>query len=98
MRRHFELSKAAIDRWGWYNRNAAINPYLSEGKKTVALEIMEQLDWQVPDYIAISVGDGVHHCGPLEGPEGPVCHRVYRPPAPADLCPGGGMLSAQPGH
>ena len=33
----FELSKQAIDRWGWYNRNAAINPYLSEGKKTVAL-------------------------------------------------------------
>ena len=31
----FALSKAAIDRWGWYNRNAAINPYLSEGKKTV---------------------------------------------------------------
>ena len=27
----FELSKQAIDRWGWYNRNAAINPYLSEG-------------------------------------------------------------------
>ena len=25
----FELSKAAIDKWGWYNRNAAINPYLS---------------------------------------------------------------------
>ena len=54
----FELSKAAIDKWGWYNRNAAINPYLSEGKKTVALEIMEQLDWQVPDYIDSSVGDG----------------------------------------
>ena len=48
----FELSKQAIDKWGWYNRNAAINPYLSEGKKTVALEIMEQLSWQVPDYIA----------------------------------------------
>ena len=27
----FELSKAAIGKWGWYNRNAAINPYLSEG-------------------------------------------------------------------
>ena len=48
----FELSKAAIDKWGWYNRNAAINPYLSEGKKTVGLEIMEQLGWEVPDYIA----------------------------------------------
>ena len=63
----FELSKAAIDRWGWYNRNAAINPYLSEGKKTVALEIMEQLGWQVPDYIAISVGDGCTISGLWKG-------------------------------
>ena len=63
----FELSKQAIDRWGWYNRNAAINPYLSEGKKTVALEIMEQLDWQVPDFIAISVGDGCTIAGLWKG-------------------------------
>ena len=63
----FELSRAAIDRWGWYNRNAAINPYLSEGKKTVTLEIMEQLGWQVPDYIALSVGDGCTIAGAWKG-------------------------------
>ena len=63
----FELSKQAIDKWGWYNRNAAINPYLSEGKKTVALEIMEQLDWKAPDYIAISVGDGCSIAGLWKG-------------------------------
>ena len=63
----FELSKAAIDKWGWYNRNAAINPYLSEGKKTVALEIAEQLGWKMPDYIAISVGDGCTIAGLWKG-------------------------------
>ena len=63
----FALSKAAIEKWGWYNWNAAINPYLSEGKKTVAFEIMEQLDWQVPDYIAISVGDGCTIAGLWKG-------------------------------
>lgn len=63
----FELSKAAIKKWGWYNRNAAINPYLSEGKKTVGLEIMEQLNWEVPDYIAISVGDGCTIAGLWKG-------------------------------
>ena len=63
----FNLSKAAIDKWGWYNRNAAINPYLSEGKKTVALEIMEQLGWEVPDFIAISVGDGCTIAGLWKG-------------------------------
>ena len=63
----FELSKQAIERWGWYNRNAAINPYLSEGKKTVGLEILEQLGWEVPDYIAISVGDGCTIAGLWKG-------------------------------
>ena len=63
----FELSRAAIDRWGWYNRNAAINPYLSEGKKTVTLEILEQLHWRVPDYIALSVGDGCTIAGAWKG-------------------------------
>ena len=63
----FELSRQAIDRWGWYNRNAAINPYLSEGKKTVAYEILEQLGWQAPDYIAISVGDGCTIAGLWKG-------------------------------
>ena len=52
---------------GWYNRNAAINPYLSEGKKTVSLEIMEQLGWHVPDYIALSVGDGCTIAGVWKG-------------------------------
>lgn len=63
----FNLSRQAIDKWGWYNRNAAINPYLSEGKKTVGLEIMEQLHWEAPDYIAISVGDGCTIAGLWKG-------------------------------
>ncbi len=63
----FRLSAEAIDRWGWYNRNAAINPYMLEGKKTVALEIAEQLNWQVPDYVAISVGDGCTIAGVWKG-------------------------------
>lgn len=63
----FELSKAAIDHWGWYNRNAAINPHLVEGKKTVALEIAEQMNWQVPDWVVVSVGDGCTIGGVYKG-------------------------------
>ncbi len=63
----FRLSAQAIDKWGWYNRNAAINPYLVEGKKTVSLEIAEQLNWQMPDYIALSVGDGCTIAGVWKG-------------------------------
>lgn len=57
-RETFELSRAAIDKYGYYNRNAGINPTLTEGKKTVALEIAEQLGWNVTDWVAVSVGDG----------------------------------------
>ena len=63
----FKMSAEAIAKYGWYNRNAAINPYLSEGKKTVALEIAEQLNWEMPDYLAISVGDGCTIAGVWKG-------------------------------
>jgi threonine synthase len=63
----FRLSSEAIERWGWYNRNAAINPYLVEGKKTVALEIAEQLAWEVPDWVVVSVGDGCTIAGIWKG-------------------------------
>ena len=54
----FDLSKAAIAKYGWYNRNAGINPVMTEGKKTVALEIAEQLNFEPTDWVACSVGDG----------------------------------------
>ena len=63
----FRISAEAIDRWGWYNRNAAINPYLMEGKKTVSLEIAEQLSFRMPDYVAVSVGDGCTIAGVWKG-------------------------------
>lgn len=54
----FDLCLQACRALGWYSRNTGYNPYLSEGKKTAALEICEQLDWHTPDCILVSVGDG----------------------------------------
>jgi len=54
----FDLAVAASERYGWYNRNTGMNPYTLEGKKTVSFEIAEQLRWQVPDVVVVSVGDG----------------------------------------
>jgi threonine synthase len=54
----FELCLLAAQEYGWYNRNTAFNPYMTEGKKTASLEICEQLGWQAPDCILVSVGDG----------------------------------------
>lgn len=54
----FELCLQACDEYGWYNRSTGYNPYMTEGKKTVSFEICEQLGWQPPDRIFVSVGDG----------------------------------------
>ncbi len=63
----FDLCWQAAEKWGWYNRSTAINPYLGEGKKTAALEICEQLDWQVPDWVFVPVGDGCIFQGMWKG-------------------------------
>ena len=63
----FRISAEAIDHFGWYNRNAAINPYLMEGKKTVSLELAEQMRFEMPDYVAVSVGDGCTIAGVWKG-------------------------------
>jgi threonine synthase len=54
----FELCLQAAAEYGWYNRNTAFNPYMTEGKKTAVYEICEQLHWDAPDAIFVSVGDG----------------------------------------
>jgi threonine synthase len=54
----FELCLEAAPEFGWYNRNTAYNPYMSEGKKTVAFEVCEQLGWSAPDVVFVPVGDG----------------------------------------
>lgn len=58
----WELCMQASAEFGWYNRNCAINPYLIEGKKTVALELVEQFlelgTGAFPDWVVVSVGDG----------------------------------------
>ncbi|MEO8056176.1 MAG: threonine synthase [Acidobacteriota bacterium] len=54
----FRTCQAAVDAFGWYNRNCAINPYLVEGKKTCGLEIGEQMRERMPDVVTVALGDG----------------------------------------
>jgi len=54
----FELCMEASAEYGWYNRNTGYNPFMTEGKKTAGLEILEDLGWEAPDAIFVSVGDG----------------------------------------
>ena len=63
----FETSMIEIKKNHWYTRNSAINPYLLEGKKTVAFEILVQNKLKVPDYCFVSVGDGTIISGVIKG-------------------------------
>jgi threonine synthase len=65
----WELCQRACARHGWYNRNAAVNPSLVEGKKTCGLEIGEQARAEMPDWVAVSVGDGCTIAGIWKGLE-----------------------------
>jgi threonine synthase len=61
------LCNQACARFGWYNRNAAINPYLVEGKKTGGMEVAEQCADDPPQWISASVGDGCSIAGIYKG-------------------------------
>ncbi len=43
---------------GWFNCSTLREPYRIEGKKTMGLELAEQLGWEVPDVIFYPTGGG----------------------------------------
>lgn len=49
----------AVKQYGWMDASTLKEPYRIEGKKTMGLEIAEQLDWQLPDVIIYPTGGGV---------------------------------------
>lgn len=63
----FALSLEYTQKHKGLNRNTAYHPLTIEGKKTVALEIIEQNGFVVPDVIVIPVGDGVIISGVFKG-------------------------------
>jgi len=42
--------------WAFVNVN--VRPYYSEGSKTLAFEVAEQLGWQLPDHVVVPVASG----------------------------------------
>jgi len=68
----FALSLEYTRTRGGMNRNTAYNPMTVEGKKTVSLEIFNQLapdvpDGKAPDHVFVGVGDGVILSGIYKG-------------------------------
>jgi threonine synthase len=48
---------------GWYDVSTLKEPYRIEGKKTMAFELAEQLNWQWPDWIVYPTGGGTGMVG-----------------------------------
>jgi len=46
-------------REGWFDTSTLREPYRIEGKKTMGLEVAEQMDWELPDAIFYPTGGGV---------------------------------------
>ncbi|WP_134671471.1 threonine synthase [Halorussus marinus] len=63
----YDLSLDATEEFGWYNRNAAINPFQVEGKRTVGHELAEQTRGDCPDWLVFSMGDGCTIAGGWKG-------------------------------
>lgn len=63
----FKLSIAYTDHFGGINRNTAYNPMTIEGKKSVSIELFEQLGRKAPDVVYVPVGDGCIISGVMKG-------------------------------
>jgi threonine synthase len=50
------LVRAAAEKFGVYLANS-INPYRIAGQKTIVLEMLQQLNWQSPDWIVLPAGN-----------------------------------------
>lgn len=46
--------------YGWHNMTtaSAYNPFQADAEKAIAYELAKQMDWRVPDWIAVPVGGG----------------------------------------
>src|SRR3989441_1701149 len=54
---------------GWFDLSTLREPYRLEGKKTIGLELAEQLEWRVPDILLYPTGGGTGLVGIPKGYE-----------------------------
>ena len=53
-----KIVKEGTERMGWFDLSTLKEPYRLEGKKTMGLELAEQLNWTLPDVIFYPTGGG----------------------------------------
>jgi threonine synthase len=52
------IVREGTEKMGWFDMSTLKEPYRLEGKKTMGLEIAEQLGWRLPDVILYPTGGG----------------------------------------
>ena len=52
------IVREGVEEMGWFDLSTLKEPYRIEGKKTMGLELAEQLGWRVPDVIFYPTGGG----------------------------------------
>jgi len=52
------LCSEIAGKYGWAFVNINMRPYYAEGSKTFGYEIVEQLDWRLPDHIVVPMAGG----------------------------------------
>jgi threonine synthase len=75
------IAEGVRDR-GWFDAGTLREPYRIEGKKTLGLEIAEQLGWRLPDAIVYPAGGGVGIIGIWRALEQLAALRWVRGPRP----------------
>ena len=53
-----KIVRDGVDKMGWFDLSTLKEPYRLEGKKTMGLELAEQLNWKLPDVILYPTGGG----------------------------------------
>jgi threonine synthase len=52
------LCSELADKYRWAFANINMRPYYSEGSKTLAFEVAEQLGWRIPDHVVVPIASG----------------------------------------
>ncbi len=52
------IVRDGVERMGWFDMSTLKEPYRLEGKKTMGLELAEQMGWTLPDVILYPTGGG----------------------------------------
>ncbi len=53
-----KIIREGADQFGWFDISTLKEPYRIEGKKTMGLELAEQLNWRLPNHIFYPTGGG----------------------------------------